>query len=777
MSTAMVHVSSSSIASSSQQVTAESIGVQPAANPMAQLRLSDESSYVQEAMDKPVNADSAPQQGVDESHAIDLLAAATTHFAADETLIEQLLTKKLLEILTEMAVTGECNWLPWSTPEDATRQNHAGARNINQVMAEHMPSPLPRCKSSPTTESLDDDGRSQEYARQTNGELIRSRKRPRGPAHAIDAGNELAATGSYAFQFNNSCISSSTVIKDREFDMNEQNVSESTALFTQADQGIDNYHFPGKDRPYKTPKNSMEPFTTMPFSSLLREELDFTSLQSCTCQKEVIYIALSVVLDHFYQHQGYKASPTEMRLYYEQPLASANQQTQERMATVEPVDLVSLRSADSSELFGTVRGSQQPSGDTVEKHLYMQRRERLLNMLGPLNGPSAQTSAPFTLQRIAEVLLAPKRYYTQTHKLCNSLEKLLLVTTSESEFGGSTGGVCERSIQGGLESAALAEEQGRLIYEVRRQRLRRRAPSYLDAANDASLSGDYTLNEESHDDVTHGELLHDRESARGNFLEAAARASLRTKFDHVGVDAQSSAAAGRAIAETRGVSGSPPPPNCSVVAGLAHVPLLRPGGDSDHLLSLGHVSSPILFNHHGSSQSNVLPLQGTIHPNASLQLLQLHHAAALAGVSPFELLNLNVESHSLGAAPTLSSLATVAFGKDIDVESRSSCSSDIASDSESDVSFDDSASDRSDGSDSGHSEPISAARAVALSRMQQQQRLQQSRMLNAYNLNNGPSSPAHHGESYRTDLDTDVQSREGEGRNIRSPPADEFAGL
>jgi hypothetical protein len=65
--------------------------------------------------------------------------------------------------------------------------------------------------------------------------------------------------------------------------------------------------------------------------------------------------------------------------------------------------------------------------------------------------------------------------------------------------------------------------------------------------------------------------------------------------------------------------------------------------------------------------------------------------------------------------------------KDVDLESRSSASSDVDSESD-DISFDDSASDRSDGSDSGHYEPFSAARAMALNRMQQQQRLQ-SRML------------------------------------------------
>jgi hypothetical protein len=61
------------------------------------------------------------------------------------------------------------------------------------------------------------------------------------------------------------------------------------------------------------------------------------------------------------------------------------------------------------------------------------------------------------------------------------------------------------------------------------------------------------------------------------------------------------------------------------------------------------------------------------------------------------------------------------------IQGRSSASnSDVDSESD-DVSFDDSASDRSDGSDSGHYEPFTAARAMALSRIQQQQRLNQNR--------------------------------------------------
>ena len=85
---------------------------------------------------------------------------------------------------------------------------------------------------------------------------------------------------------------------------------------------------------------------------------------------------------------------------------------------------------------------------------------------------------------------------------------------------------------------------------------------------------------------------------------------------------------------------------------------------------------------------------------------------------------------------------------------RSSASnSDVDSESD-DVSLDDSASDRSDGSDSGsvtHYEPFTAARAMALNRMQQQQRLQ-SRVLTSL------SSLHQSNEGYRQPADSEYQS-------------------
>jgi len=65
---------------------------------------------------------------------------------------------------------------------------------------------------------------------------------------------------------------------------------------------------------------------------------------------------------------------------------------------------------------------------------------------------------------------------------------------------------------------------------------------------------------------------------------------------------------------------------------------------------------------------------------------------------------------------------TVVNAADLEAEPGRSSASNSASDSESDVELDDSASDRSDGSDcSGYNEPFTAARVMTLNRLQQQQ--------------------------------------------------------
>jgi hypothetical protein len=94
------------------------------------------------------------------------------------------------------------------------------------------------------------------------------------------------------------------------------------------------------------------------------------------------------------------------------------------------------------------------------------------------------------------------------------------------------------------------------------------------------------------------------------------------------------------------------------------------------------------------------------HPSPNMHLMQMHHTGDFPGVSPFELVghltpaesglpSLVVAGQAGGVAgPNATSL------KDLYLESGSALSDvDFESD---DVSFDDSASDQSDGSDSGH---------------------------------------------------------------------------
>mmetsp|Transcript_5925 Transcript_5925/g.12863 ORF Transcript_5925/g.12863 Transcript_5925/m.12863 type:complete len:188 (+) Transcript_5925:2394-2957(+) len=116
------------------------------------------------------------------------------------------------------------------------------------------------------------------------------------------------------------------------------------------------------------------------------------------------------------------------------------------------------------------------------EYVFQQRRQRLMAMLLP-STPNAgneriSDEPPFTIQRIAEVMIAPDRYYTQTHKLCNCLEKLLLVNSSTDSFGGSAGGDTSQRRREERELAALADETGRQEFKLRQRRLatNRKAP-------------------------------------------------------------------------------------------------------------------------------------------------------------------------------------------------------------------------------------------------------------------------------------------------------------
>ena len=383
------------------------------------------------------------------------------------------------------------------------------------------------------------------------------------------------------------------------------------------------------------------------------------------------------------------------------------------------------------------------------------------------------------------------------------MEKLLLVISSTNAFGGSTGGDTSQRRREEGELAALADEKGRQESRLRQRRLRKRNSSPIDElvakeTTDSSSSvrtehgmKEDTIIRDSENKLRSFPVKNDNEddamtanesstspeqkqrvggssnSTSRVMLEALARASLRTKFDHVGVEPIPSNMNEREIqklVENRSMTNSPPPLNLNLAASGPNIafPNHAGGGVNGYVRQHQHISeqqqntdhnavaratSPILF-----SSSNDANLETA----TNLHMLQLHHAVALSGVSlnrsnpsPLELMTIDASTISQIRSQ---SNATGAGGSE-STDGRSSASnSDV--DSESDDMFDDSASDRSDGSDSGsttHHEPFTAARAMALNRMQQQQRLQQSRVLTSL-------GSSHQSEGFRPPGDSEYQS-------------------
>ena len=250
------------------------------------------------------------------------------------------------------------------------------------------------------------------------------------------------------------------------------------------------------------------------------------------------------------------------------------------------------------------------------------------------------------------------------------------------------------------ELAALADEKGRQESELRQRRLRRRTSSpsddmVMDAsgeggarslgsmAKDEAIAHDLKKNAspekktDGYDDHAPGGspkagVNGSLEASSREMLEAAARASLRTKFDHVGIDPHSSPDRDvRHIAENRGMTNSPPPPSLAMSAapsnialqGHAGVGFVRQDHHSDHH-TIARVPSPILF-----SPGNESPM----HPShANMHMLQLHHAVALAGVSlgraaPSPLDLMTIDAGSGAAVRSQGNLAGASDNADLEV--------------------------------------------------------------------------------------------------------------
>lgn len=215
----------------------------------------------------------------------------------------------------------------------------------------------------------------------------------------------------------------------------------------------------------------------------------------------------------------------------------------------------------------------------------------------------------------------------------------------------------------------MSDKRGRQEVDNRNKRLRRRLSS---SSDDEKSPQDVNSSKQEHSvDDTWGRKQADdtldqngdaneshmrqhegsEEMISREMIETAARASLRSKFDHVGIDPHSPGAVVR--------SSSPPLPSLSLVSAasaMAHGPS-SVKGDPD---SLSHRIGQNPFPFFSSQNESGTPIQ-PLHTSQSIELLQLHHAAALGVVpissSPLDFVINATANGTTGSVPTASDVA------------------------------------------------------------------------------------------------------------------------
>lgn len=335
--------------------------------------------------------------------------------------------------------------------------------------------------------------------------------------------------------------------------------------------------------------------------------------------------------------------------------------------------------------------------------------------------------------------------------MCNALEKLLLVRTPSSAFGGVKGGDTSQNRQEEQELAAFEDKKVKDETEQRQRILRRRKSTSSCDSNIGDPDLRMNVNLEGPDS----------KQATVNNDNIGQPLAYGVPFSN---SPGSAIATSSALANLEGLNhgqmlllaGATGSPETLVASGIyQNVPsgvrnndtfttesnISRFGnlsGDLNQAIQLPNVEST------ESTDSNVLlpSVQRPLSP--SLLMLNGHHpshADLQSHHSPERSSDFSLNSAgqrvpmemviapatSLGGTSSSTRNNPIVTTADVaDLEGRSSASnSDIDSESD-DVSFDDSASDRSDGSDSGYfSEPFTAARVLALNRMQQQHRREQ----------------------------------------------------
>jgi hypothetical protein len=198
------------------------------------------------------------------------------------------------------------------------------------------------------------------------------------------------------------------------------------------------------------------------------------------------------------------------------------------------------RPVEAQEEDDEEKNSMAVSHSDLAKEMYLDRRTKLLAMLsdeheGPGSGGRTKSRGalipleecgpvepPFTIQRICEILVAPTKYYSQTQKLCNALEKLLLIKSPEGSFGG-VGAVGADEENGRYESNPLPEEEELDFRKI----AARESPMKMTDSSEAELPAQFSSQQQNEE---YRRLIQEQRQNQSAALTSAASSALNGRF-------------------------------------------------------------------------------------------------------------------------------------------------------------------------------------------------------------------------------------------------------
>lgn len=298
------------------------------------------------------------------------------------------LPSELRRILKEVARSGACSWLSWDLvtadfENGAARKPAPAGRLLGQPYADYR-----RSANSSVSDSVAQAPPRKKYRSNSNKSSRRRFSAPHGISKAASTRKRplfLIKTQPSTFSAPSSIGSGRTSGSEPDDSTQYECDSEGTSTTTNSEISLERM----RRNHQRLSSHSFQPLGKTGIDSHAPTDAS-TMRESQPTLQEALRNAVGIVLDYFYNNRGgYKLSPAEKR-------------RNKTLLNLERVDRADVLTADTPELSPEV--------------VFMQRKQRLVYMLrtrtNQRNGfiaHEASEGPPFTIQRIAEVLISPER--------------------------------------------------------------------------------------------------------------------------------------------------------------------------------------------------------------------------------------------------------------------------------------------------------------------------------------------------------------------------------